>query len=405
MKYILVKTPSILLSMAVLLCLGCNSSSSDKSDESLDVQNDEQALAERVTYTDQEVVVDDSATKNKPYAKAADIASLTLVAQIAPPQLEGVNLQANEVIIEGSKAYIGYNVQGETFAGAIDVIDISQANKPKLISSAVFNDTDVNGLAMHDKELYLAAATSNSNYSSPAIFQRILLSGGKLSDDYLTVDLPSFAGTDVNVSAKYVYVTSGAQAGYVTVLNSGDYSLHNSVAVDDARGVAVDNSDVAIIAGTNARLFLFDNEAGVLSQEYTLTGATIPYSKSTVEIIRNKAILGLGDGGTQIVCLTDGKVLEKIEQPVLDSVDSQATVTNAVTAYKRSLFMANGEAGVYMAVAVSNFKDKDCEENALQVVGKLQLEASTSVNHITYRNDILFVASGLGGLKIIKVDD
>jgi len=374
-------------------------------DESFDVQNDEQALADRVTYTDQEIVVDDSTTQDKPHTKPANIATLTLVAEIAPPPLEGVNLQANEVIIKGNKAYIGYNVQGETFAGAIDVIDISQAKKPKLISSAVFNDTDVNGLAMHDKELYLAAATSNASYTSPAIFQRILLSGGKLSNDYLPVDLPSFAGTDVNVSAKYVYVTSGAQAGYVTVLNSSDYSLHNSVAVDDARGVAVDNQDVAIVAGTNARLFLFDNNAGVLSQEYSLAGATIAYSKSTVEIIRSKAILGLGDGGTQVVCLADGKVLAQIKQPVLDGLDSQATVTNAVTAYKRSLFMANGETGVYMAVADSNFSDKDCEENTLQVVGKLQLGASTSVNHITYRNDMLFVASGLGGLKIIKVDD
>ncbi|MEK6748361.1 MAG: hypothetical protein AABY83_04055 [Pseudomonadota bacterium] len=42
--------------------------------------------------------------------------------------------------------------------------------------------------------------------------------------------------------------------------------------------------------------------------------------------------------------------------------------------------------------------------NNLHVVGKLQFNGDQSVNHIVYRADMLFVAGGLGGRKILTVN-
>jgi hypothetical protein len=37
------------------------------------------------------------------------------------------------------------------------------------------------------------------------------------------------------------------------------------------------------------------------------------------------------------------------------------------------------------------------------MLGKLQFGMSQSVNHVAYRSSHLFIAAGLGGLKIVKV--
>jgi hypothetical protein len=152
-----------------------------------------------------------------------------------------------------------------------------------------------------------------------------------------------------------------------------------------------------------ARLVTFDRGGGTVEFDYTLTGATIEFSKSTVELKDGKAFIGVGDGGTQIVCLSDGSVLQEVAQPLVNGLTADKTVTNAVTAYKRTMFMANGEAGVYVAMAPENFDKKGCEVEPLNIVGSIRFDELQSANHVLYRNDMLFVATGLGGLKIVSV--
>ena len=90
-------------------------------------------------------------------------------------------------------------------------------------------------------------------------------------------------------------------------------------------------------------------------------------------------------------------------QPNVAGLDATVTVTNAATTDNKTLFMANGEAGVYVAMAVTRFDSKDCTVDNLQLLGKFRFDDFQSVNHVTYRNDVLFIAGGLGGLKILTV--
>ncbi|MDH4275470.1 MAG: hypothetical protein OEW08_10560, partial [Gammaproteobacteria bacterium] len=371
----------------------------------ISVDNDPEQLGSRVSYQQTVVSIDTSQVLSKTGPSSYAVASapaqdvtLALVAEVSPPTINGLTLQATEVRVLGNRAYVTYNYQGDTFAGGIEVFDISRPSAPKLVSSALFDDTDVNGVAIQGDTLYLASATSNSAFSSPAILEVMNLQGGLLTSSSTVIGLPSYAGTDVDIAGNYIYVTSGAANGVLSIFSRNDLNLWSRVSIDDARGVDADSEAIAVVAGTPGRIHTHDYTTGIALSQYNLTGATIPNSKSTVEIKQGKAFLGMGDGGAQIICLDTGVVMATINPPVIAAFPPERTVTNAVTAYKRAMFIANGEAGVYVALADQNFNANRCVVNNLTVVGKLQFAQEQSVNHIVYRADMLFVASGLGGV-------
>jgi hypothetical protein len=80
-------------------------------------------------------------------------------------------------------------------------------------------------------------------------------------------------------------------------------------------------------------------------------------------------------------------------------------VTNAVSAEGDLLFISNGEAGVYVAQVINTTFDQDWGEtrHTINVLGKLQFGPMESVNHVAYQDGLLIVASGLGGLKVVRL--
>ena len=294
---------------------------------------------------------------------------------------------------------------GEPYLGAVDIFDIKDEEDPELISSMIFTDSDVNGLAFKDNYLYLALATNREGFDSPAAVEKVRVRNGQLTDETETFDIPSWAATDVELTGNHLFVTSGADGGYVTVIRRSNDEVVFSYPVEDARGIAEDGDDIAVVAGTPGRLITFDWDSGEMLQDFTLGGASIDFSKSTVEIHRKKAVLALGDGGTQIVCLEDGSVIESIPPPVVADLNPSVTVTNAASTDSKTLYMSNGEAGVYVAWTRDKFDSKDCDVDDLQMIGEFRFDDLQSVNHIKVDKDYLFVAGGLGGLKILRVTE
>ncbi len=377
----------------------------DDSESRLLLENNESILAQRVSYTNDVIELDSIPTAGRyTTSSTPDTILLTLVAEVDPPIYNGDTLQASDVCIIGSYAYVSYNYAGEEYLGAVEVYRISNTSNPVLKSQIIFTDTDVNGVIYYSGNVYLASATNNDDFSTPAMVEKIRVRNGVLSSSSETVDIPSWAATDIDHYGINLFITSGALDGAVTYVNLSNMSIVNTISVEDARGIDRDGNDVAVIAGTPARLIVLDRRTGDIEADYSLSGATIPYSKSTVKIRKRKAILGLGDGGCQIVCLDDGSVIESIPQPELDDLPLDKTVTNSVTADKRLVFMADGEAGVYVAATESNLNSNSCSLDEFRMVGKFRIGDGISANHVEYNNDVLFVASGLGGLKILTVD-
>src|SRR6476620_4049182 len=73
---------------------------------------------------------------------------LRLIANWNSPVSQGLTLQANDVVFNKNKVYLGYNLAGPTQLGAIQVVDVTNQANPTLLSELIISDTKVNGLAL-----------------------------------------------------------------------------------------------------------------------------------------------------------------------------------------------------------------------------------------------------------------
>ncbi len=161
-----------------------------------------------------------------------------------------------------------------------------------------------------------------------------------------------------------------------------------------------------MVQGTPGQISVFNKGNLELLNTFPFVGANIPESKSTVQLTGGKAIIAAGTGGLQVLSIHTGEILGAVPQPILTGVDLSQTVTNSASADGDLIFISNGVAGVYVARANGKL-DKTPSESQLdlELLGKLQFQDQPSVNHVEYKDKVLFVAAGLGGLKILTIKD
>ena len=392
-----------------------------ESDGRLTITNDEAVLDQRVSYTNETIsILGPSPTtapglSGAPPARAPSSIQLTLIAEILPPTVSGQVLQATSVwATDADKAMVSYNVRGSTALGAIDYFTKLLNQQPKLKSNVTFADSDVSGVTLESNWAIAAIATEDMSFPFPAVLERIQLKNDKFTlEGNQRVPLTSFAGTSAMSTGTYVYATSG-DGGDVFAFDKDDLTVQlGQFPLDDARWVAwdKDNGRVAVLQGTPGRVSVFvegDFTGGsmTLLNTFPFPGADVPESKSTVEVVNGRAFLAAGPDGVQVVCLDNGQIVGNVPRPDPASLglDPSVVVTNSVTVYKDLMFISNGEAGVYAAAGAQEFDQGNCDDPLqITVLGQLQFDNLQSANHVVYRDDRLFVASGLGGIKVVDV--
>ncbi|MCH8144970.1 MAG: hypothetical protein IIA55_09650, partial [Gemmatimonadetes bacterium] len=332
--------------------------------------------------------------------------SLRLRAEVSPPTVDGQVVQATAIAMRGDRATVSYNMRGPQYLGAIDVFNISNKSRPKLRSEALFNDTDINSVAIDGGNVYIAAATGDPAYAYPAVLEVIKLRTGKLVlEGNQRTPLTSFAATSVVIPTSTIYATSG-NTGALTALDQGTLALTGSIDLHDARWVDVAGGKVVVLQGTPGQISVYDEQTLQLLGQYAFTGADIPESKSTVEVVGGKAFIAAGTGGVQILSVNTGAVVGTVPLPDAAALglDPSVVVTNAVTVDDDLLFISNGEAGVYVAQASQPFDQTGSEQQQqITLLGRLQFADLQSVNHVAFKNNYLIIASGLGGLKTVEI--
>jgi hypothetical protein len=399
----------------------------DEANGHVEITNDQAELDARVLYSAIDVPVDGDESVTLPpgtvppkpggsvaMAKASSV-TLTLVAEISPPTVAGEVVQATSVSrILGNVAVVGYNMRGAPYLGGVDWIARVDTSRPLLSSGAIFNDADVNAVAADGLRVYMAIATSAPQYPYPAAIERLSVFGNRMRlADNDRAGLISYAATSVEEVGDIVYATSGNTGG-VYALAADDFSLLGSFPLNDARWVAWDETGgrIVVVQGTPGQISVFaegDFPGGSLNllNTFPFPGADVPESKSTVEISGGKAFIAAGPEGVQIVCLDTGALIGNVPRPDPASLglDPSVVVTNAVTVDRDLMFISNGEAGVYVARAPQRFSDSGCAIQSIVVEGKLRFANLESANHVSFRSDYLFVAAGLGGVKVVRVRD
>ena len=415
-----------LVGMVVVLHTSCSDPSGpgNQSNDRITIVNDAPTLAARVTYRNDSIPLDTvgvgyaataplgSTPMNRGAAASQASFSLSLKAEVTPPSIAGQALQATSVTIVGNLAVVSYNMVGNPYLGAVDVIDITNKNQPVLRSEALFQNTDVSAVTTSGTNVYLAEATGDTGFTAPAVFEVVHLVGNQLVlAGNKRVGLTSFAGTSV-ASGTRVYATSG-DGGSLFMIDPVLFTVTSSIPLHDARWVAVGGGKVAVVQGTPGTLSVYNESNMSVVGSWAFAGANVAQSKSQGVIVGGKAFIAAGDSGVQVLSASTGTRVGAVPRPNPDSLglSPSVVVTNSVAIDQDLLFISNGEAGVYLAQGSQAFSASGPEAaQTITMRGKLRFGNLQSVNHVAYsaggpgNPGLLIVAAGLGGLKIVQVN-
>lgn len=353
--------------------------------------------------------------------------SITLAAEVTPPEdADGEELQASHVWLteNGKYAVVAYMLKDEAVSGAIDVIDVSDAARPKIVSSLLLPGFELAAVIEESNTLYLAGRTSVEDASGgwAHVEAYSLSSKGKLGDSPLaSVTLPGYFATSLAFKTDKLYVTTGAyteaqSAVGLYVLDPETLAITDSITtgLPDLRAVIVDGSDVSVLEAsysspaTDASIQTFDG--GDLDEAPTALSLalypTTAESKSGLIAYDGVFFAALNRSGVAIVDPDAGtQVRGSIPAPSLAGIDLDMQSSNSVstgdTGAKKLVYIANGEAGLWVADA-DTIKAQSGASTA-NIAGSIRFGAGESVNYVASKNKLAVAAVGTGGLKILNI--
>ncbi len=320
---------------------------------------------------------------------------LVLRAEVAPPAFQQQILRATHVEIEGDRAFVAYNTEGEKYLGGIEIFDISDIKHPVLISQVIIDDADFSAVTVHNNKIYLAGAKhtleNNEELQSPALVEIITLENDQVEGEPTILDITGFVATDVKVHNDKLYVVSGTNGG-LSIYDLETLRLLETKMMDDARSIAFSQDHFVVMQGTPARITSFLVSDGTIQKQFTVGGADVPESKSIVDVQDNFILVPAGAEGLKVIDAQTGAYKAIIPLPHLEDVKPEFLVTNSVSVNEEKIFIANGAAGLYVA---------EKEADNVHILGSVYFQAST--NYIKSKENIIFVATGTGGLKILEI--
>lgn len=386
---------SIFLFSLLAFATACENGSENPSDSNIILNTDSEQLSQRLNF-DGTGVIGITAPPNLSGRMLdddkAEKISLVLIAKAASPTHEGITLQATHVDIDNDFAYVAYNTAGPQYLGAVEILDISDVYKPKIISQAIFKNADISSLEYRDGLLFLAMAidVDNSDVTEPANLGVVSVANGKFTSEFKFTSVPGFVATDVTTTSGFTAMVSGSNG----VLSVFDRNLGKAgeLPIDDLRSVAFGDNRLAILSGTKGAVILNPNSLTEITSISLAQDEA--QAKRTIDIEDEHLYIAEGKKGAGIYRLSNGQQVSKLAIPINPgNVEPGDIVTNAVSVENDLLFMANGAAGISIA-------DVD-DEDDVEEYGVLDLDGSS--NFVRFEKKFIFVATGAGGLQILKL--
>ena len=343
------------------------------------------ALNDRITLMSDtiEVVFSNEAGRGK----GKDF-ELILAASLASPTLDGQKLQATSIVDYQGGFFTTYNFRGDPYHGGIDFVGSNLSVR----SQVIYKKSNINNVAFEKNDIYIVGSTESEGV--PAFIESIELKGNNFQvDNVKQTFLGGFAANSVVKINDGLLVTTGdnAENGGGLYYVSDDLKILGYVALHDARWVLSENDVAYVGQGTPGKISIVDLSNMSVVNSYNFDGAYEPEAKTTIELADGRLFVAGGPQGLLVLDANNGSLLHQL------MFDSQCT-TDAVSAEKGMLFISNGEGGAFVAT----YDDKNIQKEP-ELIGKLQFAENESVNHILYRSNMLYVASGLGGTKVVKI--
>lgn len=372
-----------------------DSNGENSSDRNAIVINDNQTqLKQRLDLTNSGVISIVNAKTGKKLTAQSSQLPLTQIAEFnAPKDSQGRTLQASHVAVNGNYAYVAYTLEGSDYSGAIDMIDVSDPYKPKLVMSALIPDTDITSLVYSNGRLIIGAASDadkNPALLSPAIVMNMQLNNGALTVDFSTNDVGSYVTTDVAANSTNYFAVSGDNGNLYKFDNATKQAV-SSKAIEDLRSVAVVNDKIVTLSGTKG-INIYNASNLELTKSFAPWIDDKQGAKRTIDFKDDKILVSEGYQGLGVYNINTGVKVQTISLEPHNSAEPDDVVTNAVSVNDDYAFVANGGNGLEV------YKTGDL----LTLMGTVGITGSA--NYVKTSGDYIYVASGKGGLKIIKME-
>lgn len=380
--------------LALSLLISCDDNNDNKNDQSLDsitITSDQNTLNQRLDYTNSGVIaIENGSLTGKAAENTVTSFPLVQIAEIKPPvDANGKTLQASHVTVNGNYAYVSYITRGDVYSGAIDVIDVSDPYKPKLVTSALIPNTDITSLTYSNGSLIIGAAKDVDKDpllgSNPAVVFNMPLSSGLLTDKLTTNYLESRVTTDVAANTSNYFAVTGDN-GSLFKISTSTKAVTGKTAMADLRSIALTSDKVVILSGTKG-VNIYNQTTLALQKSFT-TSTDVSGAKRTMDIDGTKLLVSEGPNGLGVYDINSGSKL----QTIAIATAGEDNVTNAVSINDGYAFLANGALGL-------NVYQPGTQYSLLGSVG-----IAGSSNYVKSSGNYIYVASGTGGLKIIKME-
>jgi hypothetical protein len=375
------------------------------------IQNDPVYLESRVMRSARSLAVRRAAAAGRgggAQIETATPVSLTLVAEVLPPTVGGHVVQADDIDVDPLTrlVVVGYNDAGDEFAGALQVIDYHVPDHPVLVSEVQYDQADVNAVCKRGVLICAGLASADPTLATPAFLEQFKLMPYGLVRTGQHLDLPSWAVTDLVGTSAYVVATVGANQGGVVVLDGT--TLHQvAFAPDaDARACSFDGTAavMSVSGGGSPHLVRRALPSLDVLSDVAVDGYSFDGAKGTIEVASPFSYLGAGDGGFQVRG-SDGALLDRLDNRALAGLTSDLMVTNAVSVSGNLAFVAAGALGVQVVDLGRWFPGAPpSNQQGLSVLGAIDFGDGDSSNMVKVRTNMLVVAAGMGGIKLVRMD-
>jgi hypothetical protein len=370
------------------------------------VNNDQVSLNQRISARSEIMRVSPVTQSGLKSASEMERVDLTknytfkLVAEVAPPEYNGFTLQATHVKIIDHYAFVTYNTKGDKYLGGLEIFDVTDITDPKIIWHAVFENADVSAVDYYNNKLYIVGATNPDekgyDMQSPAFLEVLSLNDShSIQQVDAIIDISSYVGTGVGVCSSGIFTTSGSNGG-VSFFNHDLKRIYENPTAD-ARDLALTCTDLFVLQGQPGTVNHYALSDNVLVQSLVVGNNLQAEAKSGIAATDKYIFAALNYEGMSVYN-ANGTLKQTIAAPVVpEGGDPENYVTNSVSVNNDLVLMANGEAGIYIGGMIESKNDE------IVLLGSVRFGESQSSNYVESKNNVIFVATGTGGLKILAI--
>ena len=344
--------------------------------------------------------------------------SITELAKSDVLQLNGLTISATSVYLRDSVAFIGFQYVGDSYSGAVLIVNVSDPNNPVVKNLIEYQNADIRHLffTRRNSVNYLFVGGASLEFENrPAFVVQITLDDHLEMNDpnaYKIYDLPSYGVTGFaqkGSSGNSLYVSSGYLNSSLSIIDIPNKVYTESViSVNHIRSVSYETSGIYLLTSTELKKYSKDDFS--LISSINVKSDVSEDSKSSMNIYGSSIVLGVGANGTQIHSTSDLSLLDSVPQVDFTANSNshpqllkRFTVTNSSKVSDEYLFTASGGAGVHIYEYDSDVKSITAS-SVYAELGYFTVENGESVNSIDFDSGIMVVAAGSGGFYILSVN-